>query len=398
VRGNAKRGSRPIVRDGVKLTRMNVTQDFEKWAKGYSGCDGGNLHGSVWFCGIEWGTGTDHDLKAELRDSVSEPPQKYRALQDVLRDPISGKSHPYGVRLIKLITAMRLPAGYSEPFPFHRRSQFFKLNLFPVAFKEVDPQLWIDKYQTATGLATRDSYVQWCRENRFPQMRSWVEKGKPKLIVGIGAGKERKPDFKGAFGFTDAQENEETIEGKKLVWMRNGKAILAIIPFLGYQNGLLNSDQLVQTFGERLGAFEGLERSHAVESSSRPRETDFKTSRKTQVQWRIPRRDQPNRTSLSTEDGWNRTYSNPQRGKQTEFIERALSDVPWTAEELTTIANLIAGRPGWIPNARVNEHLTYHHLELGTELRARRGDKKLRMPQLIYWNGRWSMPSHMRPT
>src|ERR1700682_3175271 len=193
---------------------MKVGQDFERWAKGFSGCDGGNLHGAIWFCGIEWSTGTEHDLREELRDSVSEPPQKYGALQDILRDPDSRKPHPYGVRLVKLITAMRLPAAYSEPFPFHRRSQFFKLNLFPVAFKEVDPQLWIDKYKTATGLPTQDAYVQWCRENRFPQMRSWVEKGRPTLIVGVGAGRERKPDFKEAFGFTEALEYEETIEGR----------------------------------------------------------------------------------------------------------------------------------------------------------------------------------------
>jgi hypothetical protein len=45
---------------------MKVGQDFERWAKGFSGCDGGNLHGAIWFCGIEWGTGTEHDLREEI--------------------------------------------------------------------------------------------------------------------------------------------------------------------------------------------------------------------------------------------------------------------------------------------------------------------------------------------
>jgi len=49
-------------------------------------------------------------------------------------------------------------------------------------------------------------------------MWSWVEKAKPKLIVGVG--RSRKADFKAAFGFTDARETDETIVGRKLVLMR----------------------------------------------------------------------------------------------------------------------------------------------------------------------------------
>ncbi len=54
---------------------MNPTIRFKTWGKGFSSCDGGNLHGSVWFCGIEWGAGKEHGLEQELNDSVSDPPQ-----------------------------------------------------------------------------------------------------------------------------------------------------------------------------------------------------------------------------------------------------------------------------------------------------------------------------------
>jgi len=228
---------------------MNVTQDFEKWATGFSGCDGGNLHGPVWFCGIEWGTGAEHELEEEFKLPVSEPPQFYEGPGDNLK-------YQFNVKLLKLIAAMRGRSvsdykcvANETPFPFHRDSEFFKLNLFPVAFKKVGPQLWIDTYKNATGLSTRGAYLKWCRDNRFPKIRSWMELGQPKLVVGVGS--HTKDDFQKAFGFKGA-ENEENIEGKKLVWMSNGKAILAVIPFLGQFH--LNSNQRLQAFGERLGA------------------------------------------------------------------------------------------------------------------------------------------------
>jgi hypothetical protein len=102
-------------------------------------------------------------------------------------------------------------------------------------------------------------------------------------------------------------------------------------------------------------------------------------------------------TPLSAADGWNRTYSGPERGAQTEFIERALSDVPRTPEEIAIIANLIYGKPGFVKAARAKEHLTYHHQTLGADKRAKRRDTKLRMPQLIHSAGRWSMPPSLRP-
>ena len=98
---------------------------------------------------------------------------------------------------------------------------------------------------------------------------------------------------------------------------------------------------------------------------------------------------------LSANDGWNQTYSNPQPGKQTEFIERALSDVPRTADEIATIANLIAGRHVVEPK-RVTEHLTYHHETMGKCERERRGLQS-RMKEIQYSNERWYLPSHMRP-
>jgi hypothetical protein len=160
------------------------------------------------------------------------------------------------VKLLKLIAAMR--GGHvteyrriarQTPFPFHRDSDYFNLNLFPVAFQKVDPSLWDGKYRSATGLATREEYLEWCRKHRFLQIRSWMALGQPRLVVGVGS--SFKDDFREAFGFTGA-EMKETIEGRELSWTSKGNAVLAVVPFLGPFR--LDSDKRLQAFGRRLGS------------------------------------------------------------------------------------------------------------------------------------------------
>ena len=40
---------------------VKANKDFEVWAKSYSGCNGGNIKGAFWFCGIEFGGGTTEE-------------------------------------------------------------------------------------------------------------------------------------------------------------------------------------------------------------------------------------------------------------------------------------------------------------------------------------------------
>jgi hypothetical protein len=229
---------------------MSGTPAFEKWAKGFSGCDGGNLNGEVWFCGIEWGLGKEHFIWDEMKTDCTSPPQEYKSAEENL-------SYQLNRKLMKLIAAMKGGSvseyrniAYNNPFPFHRKSNYFKLNLFPVACRSTSAE-WTEELKVATGFSTKAQCLQWCRYNRFPTMRGWVEEGSPKLLVCYGS--SYKDDFKEAFGFTGAKEYRETIEGLNLVWMRKKKTTLAIIPFLNFQKGLLNSDHLVGAFGKFLG-------------------------------------------------------------------------------------------------------------------------------------------------
>jgi hypothetical protein len=140
-----------------------------------------------------------------------------------------------------------------RPFPFHRTSHFFKLNLFPIAFQGINKRVWGKDYSTCSGFQTPDGYLEWCRNFRFPRMRAWAKRWRPKLI--IGAGSTFKADFKRAFGFEAARETKEDINGAKLVWMSRDATVLAVIPSLARPGrGLLSNPADFQACGKRLRA------------------------------------------------------------------------------------------------------------------------------------------------
>lgn len=125
------------------------------------------------------------------------------------------------------------------------------MNLYPLGFPNTSEQHWSTELAEVTGFQSKSEYIQACRQHRFPAMHQWVETYRPRLIIGVG--KTYKQDFDTAF--SDGQNNfkQETVEDLQLEWKRNENGtILAVIPFLGYQSGLLNSDERLQKFGERL--------------------------------------------------------------------------------------------------------------------------------------------------
>ncbi|HBD94970.1 MAG TPA: hypothetical protein DC057_12440, partial [Spirochaetia bacterium] len=52
---------------------LEVKQSFQEWAKSFAGCDGGNINGQYWFCGIEPGCGKGDRLDANYTPIHSFP-------------------------------------------------------------------------------------------------------------------------------------------------------------------------------------------------------------------------------------------------------------------------------------------------------------------------------------
>ena len=233
---------------------FGATKGFQKWATGFSGCDGGNINGPIWFCGIEYGGGEDkYDFKFDDVTSPSYVPEE--KLWDHLK-------YQYNRKMAKIYAQIcgRTPPEYYENARdrglMSADGDVFKMNLFPIAFPRDHNELWEEWIYNETGLPTKSIYRAWCQVHRFVKIQQWVSENSPKLIVATSVNYEA--DFMMAFGgvntIYDKQSVEnETILDRRLVWLpvNSGKTILAITPFLGYRYGL-NSDALQAGFGARL--------------------------------------------------------------------------------------------------------------------------------------------------
>lgn len=231
---------------------------FSKWATGFSGCDGGDIGSSqsrsIWFCGIEWGGG-HHSEETELTqtifsENVELPSNGYSNWKENI-------SYIFNWQAMKLLAAIngRNVSEYKEfaesvrPF-VEGESGYFKMNLYPLAFKNTSHSLWLGGFAKATGFNTKQDYLSWIKFNRFPLISTWVEKYNPKLVICVG--KSYLDEYSKAFSNVELEFRCERIEENELNWAvcRNG-TILVVIPFMVNRNGLTRNDS-IQKFGDRI--------------------------------------------------------------------------------------------------------------------------------------------------
>lgn len=232
-----------------------VKPDFQKWATGFSGFDGGNLRAATWFCGIEPG-GTD-DL---IFSDVSNPGY----LDDKGRERLV--KEPYNQKLLKLYSAILgedtndFRKVALENKVFDKSSNQFKLNLYPISFRHDGDELWDENIYRKTGLPTKSMYQAWCQCYRFQEIRKWAREHSPQLIIGTGFS-YRKEFIMGFEGVESTFRTEKIFEEepapatppRKLIWLpvNDGKTLLIVTPFMGGRNGL-NSDALLRDFGRAI--------------------------------------------------------------------------------------------------------------------------------------------------
>jgi hypothetical protein len=227
---------------------IKATDDFTKWASGYSGCNG-DVTGNIWFCGIEYG-GNEAENEFQFTDA-SNP-------ADI---PDDFFKYQYNIKVAKIYATLRGEAveNYStvalRDNLFVHNSGVFKMNLYPISFHHDTDDLWPEWIYRKTGLPTKSIYRAWCQIYRFSEILKWVNKHSPKIIICTGITYQN--DFIMAFnGLEDLYKKDiskKTISGRDLVALNvnDDKTILVIIPFLGGTHGL-NSDQLLQVFGKEI--------------------------------------------------------------------------------------------------------------------------------------------------
>lgn len=236
---------------------IDVNPEFAKWAAGFSGCDGGDIgapgKSSIWFCGIEWGGG--HPANAEellsiWNEDVSSPHTGYE-------DWRSNLEYIFNWQAVKMLSAIeggrvsdyKQFAEKIQPFVTGGKG-YFKMNLYPLAFKNTSHTLWQDAFACATGFPSKQDYLAWIRARRFPVMKSWVADSTPRLIV--CAGITYKEDFRTAFVDDDVELHREVIDDRELHWAKNANGgFVVIIPFMVNRHGLTRNVS-IQKFGDRI--------------------------------------------------------------------------------------------------------------------------------------------------
>ncbi|MBD3768457.1 MAG: hypothetical protein IE928_11050 [Gammaproteobacteria bacterium] len=234
---------------------MKASNEFEKWALGYSGCDGGDIGSrsspAIWVCGIEWGGGhTPEALITHMEEDVNHPPKGYADWKENL-------AYIFNRQVMKMLSAINggSVSEYKEfaervqPFVDSRRG-YFKMNLYPIGFKDTSYARWHDNFSAITGFQSKADYLAWCSNWRFPQLRKWAEQAAPKLILCLG--KTYIDDFQSAFHDDGCDFTHEVIDDRDLFWGVNTQgSTVAVVPFMVNRNGLVKNTS-IQKFGERI--------------------------------------------------------------------------------------------------------------------------------------------------
>lgn len=227
-----------------------INDEFTNWAEGFSGCDGGNPFGRIWLCGIEFG-GPGHTEETLIYDDVTNPPWVDPEKDEFIR-------YQYNWKAIKLLAALNggectdYKSFFKEQLCFAKNSNYFKLNLYPIGFRDTSHHRWED-WLHGTGFATKQRYLDWCEENRFPVLRGWLIEYSPRFVLCTGI--TRHEEFRSAFGDGTEEVIRGTAGGKDFNYFltNDRKTLVAIIYFLGGRYGLRSDDQLTAT-GRQLGS------------------------------------------------------------------------------------------------------------------------------------------------
>ncbi len=246
------------------MSQFEPTAKFAAWANSFAGIDGGNIAGPIWFCGIE------HGGVADIKNFDFKPVDKTKSWEDETARNENFK-HQFDQKALKLYAALlgEKVDGYKSIDKVKRAfapgSDVFKLNLYPLAFKNTDNGHWGNDFLETIGIPTKEIYRAWCQNNRFKLFRDIVSKNDHSLRLIICAGVGHQMEFLMAFGSESdihAKMKESRIpdpdnkitKGLPFYWiiLNNKRTVLAVVPFFGHWKNCLNSDKRIEVFADEI--------------------------------------------------------------------------------------------------------------------------------------------------
>jgi hypothetical protein len=240
---------------------FNANQDFENWVCSYSGCEGGNINGQLWFCGIEWGGGAKADW---LRKAVDGGPVKSIGALDSKKDFDEQLTYQFDQKLLKIYatlcgsTTANFKAVATERGYLSKSGQIFKMNLYPVPFGNTNEDLWSHGHYEITGMPTKSMYKGFCQAKRFPLIHGWVREHNPKVIICAGQTLYMEYvmaycGYEAAYDVAKHLNTIDIVENRKVRWaqINDDKTLLVVTPFFGNAYGL-NSDAQLEDVGRQI--------------------------------------------------------------------------------------------------------------------------------------------------
>lgn len=223
----------------------------------FDGCDstepGSPHHPSVWLFGIEPGRSEkDIALEKEISSGASSSVDPNYSIDIQL-------GYRFNRSAFKLLAAMengdvqnfRQFAAKRQPF-VRGQAGYFKGNLYPYACNTVHD--WPDEAIRETGITDKNEYRQWCREKRWPVIKSWVDKYQPRVFIGVGI--TCRNDFSLAVLGREVEFNVKTItvnsHDKSIYYFVDGVRKLVVVPHFAGPHGL-NSNRSLQEAGAFIG-------------------------------------------------------------------------------------------------------------------------------------------------
>ena len=224
-------------------------KQLKDYINSYSGIDGGNFKSRIWFCGIEYGGAPElldgkiksyelKDVKGWNDDFKNQHPweerQKWpfnRAIAKIMATLIHG---PDGKKLWQ---------GYYENQLFTPAGNDFKLNLFPLAFRDIKG--WVE----SSCFQKKTQYYDFCRKDRFDLLCKLRSDLNPQIVVCFGLC--CKSDFEKAFGFSESIECHFYAKNERRRYFHSEKenSGLLIFPFPNCRYGL-NSWEAIKKASE----------------------------------------------------------------------------------------------------------------------------------------------------
>ncbi|HGO5823848.1 TPA: hypothetical protein ACK3JW_001530 [Mannheimia haemolytica] len=216
-----------------------ATEQFEKSALSFVGCDGGNPKSDIWFCGLEWGGKQRNELDRPIQEK-----ELYSWSHEEFEGAWTAQYNQKICWFLWYFHNLKWDNGENSDI-FVKRHHIlysqqesgigFKMNMLPISFPNRNSIDWSTSLKTLTGLNSFNEYRQWCVTHRGKFFRKIVQKYQPKVIVCTGISEvSHFIQF-----FTGENEYEiQLTEQFKFYHSKFKNTLICVVPFFGGASGI----------------------------------------------------------------------------------------------------------------------------------------------------------------